>query len=113
MDPLEPGDTLISRIGYQSHHFFSALHIGVAWLSEPVDTWPDIPAYQKLRNFAKNLPICNDATERMVKRTNDYANYGARSETDFQSTLAVATRAMRNIPSRKTKKDLIKEYTTK
>ena len=31
---------------------------------------------------------------------NDYANYGAHSEADFQSTLAVAGKAIRNVPSR-------------
>ena len=110
MEPLQPGDTLVSRIGDQSFHFFSALRTGHGWLSESAATWAEIPGYQTLENFAKNLPICNDATERMVKRVTDYADYGARPEADFQSTLIVAGKGIRNLPSSLTKKALIESH---
>ena len=87
MPPLVPGVKLASQIGPQSHHFFQALGIGTAWLEKPVSTWKDIPAYQKLASFVKNLPLSNDATECIINHTNDYSNYGAKGKVDFQATL--------------------------
>lgn len=110
MPPLEPTSELASRIGPQSRHFFEALHIGTQWLDEPTDTWSDIPAFQRFKNFACNIPVSNDAAERMVKRTTDYIDYGGRSEIDFQATLHFAAAAVAKVPDRSTKKALIKAY---
>ena len=66
MDALTESTTLVSRLGPQSWHFFVALQIETEWLSEPVS---------------------NDSTERMIKRTSDYSNFGAENEDDFQAIL--------------------------
>ena len=79
MPRLEPGVTLVSRLGPQSLHFFVALKIGTAWLSKPVSLWDQIPAFQKLARLARKMPLSNAAAERMVKRIVDFANYGARA----------------------------------
>ena len=76
--------------------------VGTTWLAEPVETWSDIPAFLKLQSFARNLPVSNDATERMIKRTSDFADYGVKSEIDFQSTLHTA--GIAHVPDRTTKK---------
>ena len=113
MPPLHPGATLISRIGPQSLHFFSALAIGTNWLAEPVTDWESIPAYQKFSTFAHNLPLSNAATERTVKRTTDFANYGARNEEDFQVVLQTVGTAIARVPSRRSKKALVEVYANK
>ena len=110
MPRLEPGVTLVSRLGPQSLHFFVALKIGTAWLSEPVSLWDQIPAFQKLARFARNMPLSNAAAERMVKRTVDFANYGAHGEEDFQAVLQTVGASIQRVPSRKTKKALAKAY---
>jgi hypothetical protein len=46
----------------------------------------------------------------MVKRTTDYANVGAKTEEDFQATLLNVASAIERVPSRVTKKALIKGY---
>ena len=87
MDELTESTTLVSRLGPQSWHFFVALQIETDWLSEPVSCWSNNTAYQRFHKFAHDLPITNDITERMIKRTSDYSNFGAKNEDDFQAIL--------------------------
>ena len=87
MPPVAKGTGLASRIGPQCLHFFKALGFETEFLEEPVADWPEIPAYQKLASFARNVPVVNNATESIIKRTLDYANYGAKGEEDLQVTL--------------------------
>ena len=72
----------------------ATLGVGYSWLDEPVETWPENPDYQKLHKFAHHLPVDNAATERMIRRTFLYRNYGKRSEDHFQATLAVVGAAI-------------------
>ena len=115
MTALEPNSTLASRNGEQSPHFFATLRVGYSWLDEPVETWPENPDYQKLHKFAHHLPVDNAATERMIRRTFLYRNYGKRSEDHFQATLAVVGAAIAKVSTRarKTKKGLIKAFDQK
>jgi hypothetical protein len=46
----------------------------------------------------------------MVKRTTDYANIGAKGEDDFQATLLTVGSAIKRVPTRVTKKELIRGY---
>ena len=87
MPPLTPSVTLASRVGSQSLNLFEAMGIGTAWLNEPVEDWDQIPAFQTLVRFARRMPISNARTERMIKRTTDYLNYGGQGEEDFQAVL--------------------------
>jgi hypothetical protein len=64
MPPLALISTLASRIGPQSWHFFHRLNISPEFLSEPVETWPQIPAFQKFQEFIDNVHIVNDVAER-------------------------------------------------
>ena len=111
-EALEPNSTLASRNGEQSPHFFATLRVGYSWLDESVETWPENPDYQKLHKFAHHLPVDNAATERMIRRTFLYRNYGKRSEDHFQATLAVVGAAIAKVSTRarKTKKGLIKVF---
>ena len=88
---------------YQSKLSSNIPKAGTAWLSEPVSLWDQIPAVQKLAQFAHNMPLSNAAAERMVKRTVDFANYGARGEEDFQAVLQTVGASISRVPSRKTK----------
>ena len=56
------------------------------------------------------MPVSNEATERVIKRTSDYKDFGARSETDFQATLTMVGAAISQIPVRNTKASLINAY---
>ena len=113
MPPLTPSVTLASRVGSQSLHLFEAMGIGTAWLNEPVEDWDQIPAFQTLVRFARRMPISNARTERMIKRTTDYLNYGGQGEEDFQAVLQVVGSAIDRVPSRKTKKGLVEAYKAK
>ena len=88
MTALEPKSTL-----------FATLRVGYSWLDEPIETWPENPDYQKLYKFA-HLPVDNAATERMIRCTFLYCNYGKRSEDHLQATLAVVGAAIAKVPSR-------------
>ena len=59
------------------------------------------------------MPISNARTERMIKRTTDYLNYGGQGEEDFQAVLQVVGSAIERVPSRKTKKGLVEAYKAK
>ena len=110
MRPLESTESLADRVGDQSLHFFDAWGVGTDFLSKPVEEWHGIPAYQKFVTLVKSVPLTNDATERIVKRSSDYKNIGSKSDLDFQATLQAVERAIENVPSRKTKKALLKSY---
>ena len=100
------GVTLASRVTEQSLHFFQALGVGRGFLSEPVTDWSQIPAFLKFCNFVNNFPLTNDASERAIKRTSDYLNFGGRSEEDLQSVLSSVEASVQNIPDRKSKSAL-------
>ena len=87
MPKLVPGCTLASHVGPQSVHFFEVLGINCASLDEPISNWPNLPPYQKFCKFVKNLPLTNDHTERMIKGTSNYANFGPTKESEFQDLL--------------------------
>ena len=110
MDALTESTTLVSRLGPQSWHFFVALQIETEWLSEPVSTWSNNTTYQRFHKFAHNLPISNDSTERIIKRTSDYSNFGTKNEDDFQAILSVVGQAIERLPSRSTKAALVKAH---
>ena len=82
-------------------------------MGEPIGSWKEIPAYQRPAKFARNLPVTNDAAERMVKRTTDYVNYGGRSEENFQGTLHLVQKAITKVPDRRTKRALVEAYGNK
>ena len=106
MAPLTHGVTLASRVTEQSLHFFQALGVGRGFLSEPVTDWSQIPAFLKFCNFVNNFPLTNDASERAIKRTSNYLNFGGRSEEDLQSVLSSVEASVQNIPDRKSKSAL-------
>ena len=110
MTPLKATTTLSSRLGNQSPHFFVALGLGFEWLDEPVSSWPQIPAFQKLHAFAHNLPVDNSATERMIQRTYRYRSYGKKTDDNFQAVLHVVGESISKVPKRNTKKALQMAY---
>ena len=107
MPKLVPGCTLASRVGPQSVHFFEVLGINCAFLDEPISNWPNLPPYQKFCKFVKNLPLTNDHTEHMIKRTSDYANFGPTKESEFQDLLQAVDRAITRVPCMRTKSALV------
>ena len=107
MPKLVPGCTLASRVGPQSVHFFEVLGINRAFLDEPLSNWPNLPPYQKFCKFVKNLPLTNDHTERMIKRTSDYANFGPTKESEFQDLLQAVDRAIARVQCMRTKSALV------
>ena len=84
--------------------------LGINFLSKPVEEWHGIPAYQKFVTLVKSVSFTNDAPERIVKRSSDYKNIGSKSDLDFQATFKTVEQAIENVPSRKTKKALLKSY---
>jgi hypothetical protein len=103
MPTVTPSTTLSSLVGPQSWHFFHRLGISSDFLSEPVATWPFIPAFQKFENFVDNAHIVNDIAERLVKRMSDYASLHGKGKAQFQATLQTMERAILRRPDRRTK----------
>ena len=110
MPPLTDGVRLKDRVCDQSLHFFSALSINPVFLEEPVETWTDIPAYQKFSAYVESLPITNDESERMVRRTVLYANFGPKADSDFQAQLQTVGDSMKRVPRCYTKKNLVEGF---
>ena len=84
--------TLASRVGPNSLLLFERLQIDLNWLKEPVEDWIRIPCYQKLKKFIDNVNITNDACERSVKTTSDYASKHSMKEQEFQGSLLVVNK---------------------
>ena len=72
--------------------------------------WPDIPAYKVFCKFVDSFPLTNDHTERAIKRTSDYINFGSKGEQDLQAILQAVESAIARVPNRKTRKALIAAY---
>ena len=58
----------------------------------------------------KNLPVANEAAERMIEQTTDYLAYEGRRKEDFQGTLHLVGKAIQEAPVRRTKAVLVKAY---
>ena len=54
-------------ISDRSWLLFSLIDANTDWLHESADTWKDIPAYQDLRDFCRNIEVVNDVAECVVK----------------------------------------------
>ena len=111
MAPLTAGATLATRVTDQSPYFFIALGIDMAFLDEPAQDWPQIPAFIKFSNLVNFFPLTNDATERAIKRTSDYIEYGNKGEADLQAFLSTVEKAIAMVPNRRTRAALISAYT--
>lgn len=72
--------SLSTFISDRSWLLFSLIDANTDWLNEPSDTWNDIPAYQDLKEFCKNIEVVNDVAERAVKDCQDYAKKAATRE---------------------------------
>lgn len=112
MPPLRQGVSLASRASNQSPYFFLALGIGFGFLGEPVKDWANIPAFVKFKAFVDSVPLNNDHTERVIKRTSDYRNYGSRTDKDFQAVLQTVGTSIELVPNRRDKKALMSSYTS-
>ena len=107
---LGPKPCLSKCVGPQSLHFFRALSISTEFLEEPVESWGQIPAYQKLESFVLNMPVTNGESERMIWRTVMYCNIGHKGEAELQGTLQTVGSAVSQVPNRDTKKALVAAY---
>ena len=113
MPPLYHGVRLQDRVGPQSHYLFQALGIGTGFLSEPVNSWAQIPSYVKFSNFVANLQVTNDESERLVRRTVVCASTSPQGEQEFQGQLQMVGSNISRLPQRDTKKKLIEAYQKK
>jgi hypothetical protein len=86
--------------------------LNTAFLEEPVSTWSNIPDYITLSNFVRNVPVVNNECERLCKRTSDYASKNGKTEEDFFATLQCVDSAIKQLPSRKLKKDIVRAFDT-
>ena len=112
MPAQKSGIRLCDRVGPQSHHFFHCLSIEIDFLKQPVESWKDIPAFQKFCHFVDCLPVTNDESERLVRRMVLYANFGPRGEEAFQAQLQVVAANIAQVPKRNTKKKLVEAYSS-
>ena len=60
------------------------------WLDQPPLTWINVPSYQYLRTFCKDLRVVNDLAERAVKDVQDFAQM-TRDPADRDNVILVAT----------------------
>ena len=100
MPHLTDTTELQDRVGPNSRHFLDALSIDTNFLRESVDDWPKIPAFLKFESFVLNMPITNDESERLVRRTVRYANLSGRGEAEFQGQLQLNGDALARVPCR-------------
>ena len=112
MPPLSQGASLASRVSNQSPYFFKSLGVGFGFLHEPVSDWEKIPAFLKFKAFIDTFPLTNDHTERVIKRTSDYINYGSKKDEDFQAVLQTVGNSIENVPNRINKQALISSYSS-
>ena len=56
---------------------FHLIEADTQWLSEPVDTWNQIPAYLDQKDFCRHIEVVNDCAERAIKDCQDYAKKSA------------------------------------
>ena len=107
MPHITDSSELKDRVGPNSWHFFDALSINTIFLSEPVSDWPQIPAFCRFKSFVQNMPVTNDESERLVRRTVKYANVGPKGEAKFQAQLQIVGDALARVPPRYNKKELV------
>jgi hypothetical protein len=91
--------TLASRVGPNSLLLFERLNIEPAFLKEPVEDWTNIPAYLKFKSFVENVNTTNDACERSVKTTSDFASKHSKNEELFQDSLLVVNKVRQSKPN--------------
>ena len=96
---LGPKPCLSKCVGPQSLYFFRA---STEFLEEPVESWGQIPAFQKLESFVLNMPVTNDESEWMIQCTVMYCNIGHKGEAEFQGTLQTAVSQVPNCDTKKT-----------
>ena len=70
----------------------------------------EIPACQKFLALVESLPITNVESERMVRRTVLYANFGPKANSDFQAQLQTVGDSLKRVPRSKSKKDFMEGY---
>ena len=54
---------------------FQVLDIDSGFLDEPVDTWPQIPAFQRFDKLMRGLCLVNDCAERSINDMKMWINY--------------------------------------
>ena len=107
---LVPTSTLLLRVGPRSRLLPDRMNLNLGFLSEPVDTWPSIPDFTRLKNFLTKVPSVNDECERQCKRASDYASLFSKKEEDYQNILLCVGDALEALPSRKLKRDLVAAF---
>ena len=59
---------------------FHLIDADTQWLSEPVETWHQIPAYLDQRDFCRHIEVVNDCAERAIKDCQQFAKKSASPE---------------------------------
>ncbi len=66
--------TQVYLIGPESHLLLDILSIGLDWLLDRVESWPEKEDYKKALEYVRNLREVNDLAERGVKMMSAFAN---------------------------------------
>ena len=77
--------------------------ISSTWLWTPPELWPDIPGYQKLETFVKQIKVVNDGSERGINLISNYVNKFHKE--DDRQDLLLAVQRYRDILRGATTKD--------
>lgn len=73
--PIQRQDSpLSSLVGPNSWLLFHLLGTNGHWLAQPPNLWDANPEYQMMATIVQHLEVVNDAAERGVKDTQDFAN---------------------------------------
>ncbi|KAG0728825.1 hypothetical protein GWK47_031683 [Chionoecetes opilio] len=87
-DDISATTTLAQLVGPDSWYTFHLLQLDDSFLTEPVEKWPDHPAFQTSAAHILAINVINDCKERGVKLSADFTA-SAKSEEHYQNVLQV------------------------
>lgn len=70
---INKDSTLSDLIGPQSWYIFEVFECSGDWLRQPVDDWHFSDSFNKMNCYVSSVKVVNDAAERGVKLSTDYA----------------------------------------
>ena len=63
---------LSDSVGTGSLYMFDIMGFKKDWLRKPIHLWKDDSDYMEMKNYVKNLLVCNDPAERGVKLVSEF-----------------------------------------
>ena len=101
---------LSDSVGKGSLYIFDILGFNKEWLKSPMHLWKDDPNYLEMKNYIKNLLVCNDPAERGVKMVSDFIDCLTKDSAHREDLLQIVDADRRQFPDTN-KSTLSKKFT--